>query len=142
MLSQLPELLLAVPILVISLSDLHDLLSFPFRFLDLLPCLLLLHFEQSDTVCQQLRIVRCLLLILSSFFQRPCNLFRLIIVVRILTVGIRVALVVLSILWLVTVLFVTSELLIWMFLSLRYWLGLFWRLHFFLLRIITVHSTL
>ena len=134
-LSQLPVLLLAGSIFLIPLSHLHNLFCFAFRFLNFLPSFLLLHFQQSDTIRQQFSIICSLFLIHSSFFERTCNLFWLIVVVRILALIVGITFVVLLLL-LITVTLVTSKLLIWMFLSLRDWLVLFWRLDFFLLLIV------
>ena len=128
-------MLLTVPIFLIPLSHLHYLFSFAFRFLNFLPCFLFLHFQQSDTISQQFSIICSFLLIHTSLFECTRNLFWLIVVVRILALIVVLPVVILLLL-LIIVTLVTSKLLIWVLLSLWYWLGLFWRLDFFLLLII------
>ena len=125
-LSQLPELIPALPVLLIPLSNLHDLLSLSLRLLDLLPRLLLLHLQQGNTIGEQFGIVGSLLLVHASFLKCTCDFLdlRLIVVVIVVPLAVILVLLLIHLLLLSLVHFLLFKLLLGMLLSLRNWLGL------------------
>ena len=127
-----PELILTHSVFFIALSDLHDLLSLALRLLNLLPCLLLLHFQESDSVCEKFSIVGCLLFVDAGFFQCTCDF----IFFSFLSILLIVTFLTFIVLLLTIILFIV---LLKLLLSLRHRLRLFRGLNFFLLLLVTVH---
>ena len=71
-------MLLSLAIFLISFSDLHDLLGLALGLLNLLPRLLLFHFQEGNTVGKQFGIVGRLLFIHTSFLEGASDFFLLI----------------------------------------------------------------
>ena len=119
------ELLFTHSVLFITLSNLHDLLCFALRLLNLFPSLLLFHFEKSNTIGKELRIICSFFLINSSFLESASHFIWLLILSVVLSFGT----VVLLISFFIDVyLAVIGILLLWVFLLLWNRLRLFRRL--------------
>ena len=132
LLSHLPKLILTHSVFLIALPDLHHLLSLSLRLLNLLPRFLLFHFQQGDSVCQQLGVIGGLLFVDASLFECTGDFFFILLILFVVTF---LTIIVVLLLLLPIVLFILLELL----LRLRHWLRLFRGLNFFLLLLVTVH---
>ena len=133
------ELLFTHSVLFISLSNLHDLLCFALRLLNLFPSLLLFHFEKSNTIGKELRIICSFFLINSSFLESASHFIWLLIISIVLSLG---AVVLFISFFIYVLLAIVGILLLWMFLSLWNWLRLFRRLDFFYLLLIRLHLSI
>ena len=118
------EFIFTHSVLFITLSNLHHLLSLSLGLLYLFPCLFLLHFKQSYTVCKEFCIILCLLLVYASFFEGASDLIWFLIIFIIFTTVLRV---VLLLIWSVLLVVAVLPFKFLMYLLLIMWNGL----HFF-----------
>ena len=133
LLSHLPKLIPTHSVFLIALPDLHDLLSLSLRLLNLLPRFLLFHFQQGDSIGEQLGVISSLLFVHASFFESTGDFFFILLILIVVTFLTIVVLLLLPI-----VLFILFHLL----LGLWHWLGLFRGLNFFLLLLVAVHRAI
>jgi len=135
----LSELFFSHSIFLVSLSNLHHLLSLSLSFLNLFPGLSLFHFEQSDTIGKQFGIVGSLLFIETRFLQSTSDLVTLFLIV-VVTVLLSIVILTIVLLFIHLVLLFIAELLIGrMLLSLWHWLSLLRRLDLIDLLVIVIH---
>ena len=109
------NLLFYLSIFTVSVSDLHNLFSFLFSFLNFFPCFLFFQFEEGDAVGKQFSIIRSLFLILSCRYKGSGN-FLVFIVILLLILKF------LLLFWLVF--FASFK---WVSRGLWHWLLLWWR---------------
>ena len=127
-------------IFLVSLSNLHHLLSLSLCFLNLFPGLSLFHFEQSDTIGKQFGIVGSLLFIETRLLQSTSDLLTLFLIVVIFTVFLPIVILTIVLLFIHFVLLFIAELLIGrMLLSLWHWLSLLRGLDLIDLLVIVIH---